>query len=63
MLHNLFEMSEYFILMNNKYAFFLHGDVSTFLFTPAEAFSVFISLYCSHFNLVKHTLLLSSPVF
>lgn len=29
--------------MNNKYAFFLLGDVSILLFTAAEAFSTFVS--------------------
>lgn len=46
-LHSLFEMNEYFILMNNKYAFFLLGNVSTLLFTAAEAFSLFVSFYLS----------------
>lgn len=43
-LHSLFEMNEYFIRMNNKYAFFLLGNVSTLLFTTAEAFTVFIAI-------------------
>lgn len=49
-LHSLFEMNECFILMNNKYPFFLLGDVSTLLLTAAEAFSAFVSLYLSLFN-------------
>lgn len=53
MLHSLFEMNEYFIPMNNKYAFFfLPSDVSTLLFTAAEAFSVFVSLSLS----ISHSL-------
>lgn len=43
-LHNLFQMNEYFILMNKKYAFFLLRDVSTLLFVAAEAFSAFVPL-------------------
>lgn len=47
-LHSLFQIDEYFIQMNNKYAFFLPDDVSTLVFTAAQAFSVLRSLSRSH---------------
>lgn len=43
-LHSLFQIDEYFIQMNNKYAFFLPDDVSTLVFTATQAFSVLTSL-------------------
>lgn len=46
-LHSLFQIDEYFIQMNNKYAFFLPDDVSTLVFTAAQAFSVLRSLSLS----------------
>lgn len=47
LLHNLFQMNEYFILMNNKYAFFLLGDVALFfslLLLACLSLSLFLSL-------------------
>lgn len=52
MLHNLFEMNEYFI-MNKKYAFFLPRDVSSLSFTAAKAFSVCVFFCLSHFNSIR----------
>lgn len=46
-LHSLFQIDEYFIQMNNKYAFFLPDDVSILVFTATQAFSVLTSLSLS----------------
>lgn len=57
MLHNLFEMNEYFI-MNKKNMLFLLRDVSSPSFTAAKAFSV--CLFLSHsLTQLGHRLLLS----
>lgn len=47
MLHSHFKMNEYFIQMNNKYAFFLPDNVSTLFFSATNAFSVCASLSLS----------------
>lgn len=57
-LHNLFEMNEYFILMNNKYDFFLLSDVGT-LHCCCGSYSISLSL--ALFNTISHRLMLSIP--